>query len=84
MLLCLLLPAAVCAEGEAAQAPAKVIAGFEPLGDAGVITVPYKLALVTLEKEFPALYQQIEFILPDEMDRRVGQAVAAASLPAAK
>ena len=37
-----------------------------------------------LEKEFPALYKQIEFILPDEMDRRVGQAVAAASLPAGK
>ena len=37
-----------------------------------------------LEKEFPALFKKIEFILPDEMDRRVGQAVAAASLPAAK
>ena len=37
-----------------------------------------------LEKEFPELYKKIEFILPDEMDRRVGQAVAAASLPAAQ
>ena len=37
-----------------------------------------------LEKEFPALFAKIQFILPDEMDRRVGQAVAAASLPAAK
>ena len=35
-----------------------------------------------LEKEFPELYSKIQFILPDEMDRRVGQAVAAASLPA--
>ena len=34
-----------------------------------------------LKAEFPALYEQIQFILPDEMDRRVGQAVAAASLP---
>ena len=37
-----------------------------------------------LEKEFPELYKQVQFILPDEMDRRVGQAVAAASLPATK
>lgn len=36
-----------------------------------------------LEAEFPELAQKISFILPDEMDRRVGQAVAAASLPAA-
>ena len=36
-----------------------------------------------LEKEFPELFSKIQFILPDEMDRRVGQAVAAASLPAA-
>ena len=34
-----------------------------------------------LETEFPALAESIRFILPDEMDRRVGQAVAAASLP---
>ena len=37
-----------------------------------------------LAEEFPALSAKIEFILPDEMDRRVGQAVAAASLPAAR
>ena len=37
-----------------------------------------------LEAEFPELAAKIRFILPDEMDRRVGQAVAAASLPAAK
>ncbi|MBR5371832.1 MAG: ROK family protein [Oscillospiraceae bacterium] len=35
-----------------------------------------------LHAEFPELAAKIEFILPDEMDRRVGQAVAAASLPA--
>lgn len=35
-----------------------------------------------LKAEFPDLFAQVKFILPDEMDRRVGQAVAAASLPA--
>lgn len=34
-----------------------------------------------LNQEFPALAQKISFILPEENDRRVGQAVAAASLP---
>ncbi len=37
-----------------------------------------------LKQEFPELAEKIQFILPDEMDRRVGQAVAAASLPSAK
>ena len=40
-------------------------------------------AKAVLQAEFPELYKQIQFILPDEMDRRVGQAVAAASLPVA-
>jgi len=54
LVLCLLIPAAVCAEEEAApQAGAGVIAAFEPLGDAGEISVDYKLALVTLQKRFP-------------------------------
>ena len=54
LMLCLLLPAAVCAEGgAAAQAPVSVIAGFEPLGDQDTITIPYKLAMVTREKRFP-------------------------------
>jgi len=35
-----------------------------------------------LAQEFPALQQQIELHLPDERLRRVGQAIAAASLPA--
>ncbi len=37
-----------------------------------------------LEAEFPALYAQVEVLLPDEKTRRVGQSVAAASLPATK
>ena len=34
-----------------------------------------------LEKEFPELALSIELHVPDEKSRRVGQAVAAASLP---
>ena len=37
-----------------------------------------------LKAEFPALSQQVEVLLPDEKTRRVGQSVAAASLPAIK
>ena len=48
MILCMIMPATAGCEGEpAAQISEKVIAGFEPLGDEGVITVQYKLALVT-------------------------------------
>jgi phage tail protein X len=34
-----------------------------------------------LADEFPALYEGITVMLPDENTRRVGQSVAAASLP---
>jgi hypothetical protein len=34
-----------------------------------------------LETEFPELAAQISIHLPDEKSRRVGQAIAAASLP---
>jgi len=37
-----------------------------------------------LAREFPALANKITLHVPDEKSRRVGQAVAAASLPAAK
>ena len=54
LLLCLFFPAVSCAEKETTpQAGESVIAAFEPLGDAGEITVEYKLALVTLQKLFP-------------------------------
>jgi hypothetical protein len=36
-----------------------------------------------LRLEFPELAERIAFHLPDEKDKRHGQAVAAASLPAA-
>jgi hypothetical protein len=35
-----------------------------------------------LESEFPELAAQIKIQLPDEKSRRVGQSIAAASLPA--
>jgi hypothetical protein len=35
-----------------------------------------------LEIEFPDLAQRIRFHVPDEHDKRHGQAIAAASLPA--
>ncbi|HZK12535.1 MAG TPA: hypothetical protein VFD10_09365, partial [Atribacterota bacterium] len=34
-----------------------------------------------LKEEFPELYQRISLHLPDESIRRVGQSIAAASLP---
>ena len=37
-----------------------------------------------LKDEFPALYEKVEVMLPDENTRRVGQSAAAASLPAIK
>jgi len=37
-----------------------------------------------LEEEFPSLAKQIKISLPDEMSRRVGQSIAAASLPLIK
>jgi hypothetical protein len=37
-----------------------------------------------LKVEFPALAQRIQFHVPDEQDKRHGQAVAAASLPRLK
>ena len=36
---------------------------------------------LVLQDEFPALYEKIQVMLPDEKTRRVGQSVAAASLP---
>jgi len=40
-----------------------------------------KHADVVLQTEFPALAERICLHLPDERSRRVGQAIAAASLP---
>ncbi len=40
-----------------------------------------KQANRVLEQEFPSLFEKINLHLPDEKSRRVGQAIAAASLP---
>ena len=39
-------------------------------------------ALEVLKVEFPKLKERVNLQLPDEKSRRVGQAIAAASLPA--
>ena len=35
-----------------------------------------------LKNQFPAIYEKVQVMLPDENTRRVGQSAAAASLPA--
>jgi len=50
--------------------------------DGGNIII--KKAREVLEAEFPELAERIELHLPDEKTRRIGQAVAAASLPVTK
>ncbi|MBV9507735.1 MAG: ROK family protein, partial [Acidobacteriia bacterium] len=39
------------------------------------------MARQVLEEEFPALAERIRFHVPDEQEKRHGQAIAAASLP---
>jgi hypothetical protein len=41
-------------------------------------------ARTVLKSEFPELAAKIQLHVPDEKSRRIGQAVAAASLPAIK
>ncbi len=48
-------------------------------GEGGAILV--KAAKEVLAEEFPALYEKVKIHLPDENSRRVGQSIAAASLP---
>jgi predicted NBD/HSP70 family sugar kinase len=57
-----------------------LILGRVTSGEGGNIIL--KRALEVLETEFPELAKKIGVRLPDEATRRVGQAVAAASLPA--
>ena len=51
-------------------------------GEGGSIL--HKTAIKTLEAEFPELARKITIHLPDESSRRVGQSIAAASLPFVK
>ena len=48
-------------------------------GEGGSIL--YKTAEKVLREEFPELSEKITIHLPDESSRRVGQSIAAASLP---
>jgi hypothetical protein len=59
-----------------------LILGRVTSGDGGTIIL--EKANEVLKTEFPELASKLELHLPDEKTRRVGQAVAAASLPALK
>ena len=56
-----------------------LIMGRVTSGEGGVILL--NRAREVLAGEFPALAEQIELTIPDESSRRVGQSIAAASLP---
>lgn len=56
-----------------------LILGRVTSGEGGHIIL--KKAEQVLKEEFPKLYQRISLHLPDESIRRVGQSIAAASLP---
>ena len=59
-----------------------LIMGRVTSGQGGVILL--ERAQEVLDKEFPELSQKIKLHIPDENSRRVGQSVAAASLPKIK
>ncbi len=59
-----------------------LIMGRVTSGEGGVILL--ERAKEVLREEFPDLYEKIELHIPDESSRRVGQSVAAASLPEIK
>ena len=56
-----------------------LIMGRVTSGEGGVILL--ERAQEVLDKEFPELAKKVELHIPDEKSRRVGQSVAAASLP---
>jgi predicted NBD/HSP70 family sugar kinase len=59
-----------------------LILGRVTSGEGGIIIL--REAKKVLEEEFPSLYSNISINLPDEKNRRVGQSIAAASLPQIK
>ena len=59
-----------------------LIMGRVTSGDGGVILLDK--ANEVLKTEFPELAEKVELHIPDEKARRVGQSVAAASLPEIK
>lgn len=56
-----------------------IIMGRVTSGKGGTILLAK--ANEVLEKEFPEVYNKVKLHIPDEKARRVGQSVAAASLP---
>ncbi len=56
-----------------------LVMGRVTSGEGGVLLLDR--AREVLEKEFPELAKQIQLSIPDESSRRVGQSIAAASLP---
>ena len=56
-----------------------LIMGRVTSGEGGVLLL--KKAQEVLDKEFPELAKKLTLHIPDEASRRVGQSVAAASLP---
>ena len=56
-----------------------LVMGRVTSGEGGVLLL--NRAREVLEVEFPELAEKIELRIPDESSRRVGQSIAAASLP---
>jgi predicted NBD/HSP70 family sugar kinase len=59
-----------------------LILGRVTSGEGGIQILKY--AKKVLKSEFPEIYKKIKITLPDEKSRRVGQSIAAASLPKIK
>ena len=59
-----------------------LIMGRVTSGDGGVVLL--ERAKEVLKTEFPEIYEKVKLNIPDEKARRVGQSVAAASLPVIK
>jgi len=59
-----------------------LILGRVTSGEGGIQILKY--AKKVLKSEFPDIYKKIKLTLPDEKSRRVGQSIAAASLPKIK
>jgi hypothetical protein len=56
-----------------------LILGRVTTGEGGEIILKHSLAV--LRADFPDLASRVSVALPDEANRRVGQSIAAASLP---
>ncbi len=59
-----------------------LVLGRVTSGKGGDIII--KTAEEVIKTEFPAVARKVRLVVPDEASRRVGQAIAAASLPRVK